>query len=122
MSRLPLYHHRTPWFASRGLNVEAALSDNGNCYRSSAWPYACGDLGIKHRRIMSFQPRTNGKIKRIHRMMRDGWACSNHCDSEIARRSALPAWLHFYNQHRQRSATSRAPAITRVNNLPGHHI
>ncbi|MFC7621275.1 IS481 family transposase, partial [Microlunatus sp. GCM10028923] len=41
--------------------------------------------------------------------------------SEAERRTALPGWLHFYNHHRTHSATGTTP-ITRLNNLPGHHI
>ncbi|MGU3646705.1 IS481 family transposase, partial [Microbacterium sp. C23T] len=42
-------------------------------------------------------------------------------ESDTERRNALPDWLHFYNHHRQHSAIGAAP-ISRLNNLPGHHI
>ena len=109
------------WFAARGVTVEAVLSDNGSCYRSYAWRDACRELGIKHRRTRPYRPQTNGKIERFHRTMSDGWAYSKHYNSEKARRAALPAWLHFYNHHRQHSAIGKVPPITRLNNLPGHY-
>ncbi|SEI99029.1 IS481 family transposase [Demequina mangrovi] len=109
------------WFAARGVHVEAVLSDNGSCYRSHAWRDACHDLGIRHRRTRPYRPQTNGKIERFHRTMSDGWAYSKHYNSEKARRAALPAWLHFYNHHRQHSAIGKVPPITRLNNLPGHY-
>ncbi|WNM24882.1 IS481 family transposase [Demequina capsici] len=109
------------WFAARGVHVEAVLSDNGSCYRSHAWRDACRDLGIKHRRTRPYRPQTNGKIERFHRTLADGWAYSKHYNSEKARRAALPAWLHFYNHHRQHSAIGKVPPITRLNNLPEHY-
>lgn len=109
------------WFAARSVHVQAVLSDNGSCYRSHAWRDACRDLGIKHRRTRPYRPQTNGKIERFHRTMSDGWAYSKHYNSEKNRRAALPAWLHYYNHHRQHSAIGKVPPITRLNNLPGHY-
>ncbi len=109
------------WFAAAGVHVEAVLSDNGPAYKSHAWRDACRDLGVKHRRTRPYRPQTNGKIERFHRTLADGWAYSKHYNSEKARRAALPAWLHFYNHHRQHSAIGKVPPITRLNNLPGHY-
>ncbi|MDO8336980.1 MAG: integrase core domain-containing protein, partial [Microcella sp.] len=45
-----------------------------------------------------------------------------HYRSEAARRAALPAWLHFYNQHRPHTAIGKLPPASRLsNNLPGHY-
>ena len=41
--------------------------------------------------------------------------------SHSARRSALPAWLHTYNYHRQHSAIGKAAPITRLTNFPGQY-
>ncbi|MCT2588213.1 transposase, partial [Actinophytocola sp. S1-96] len=41
--------------------------------------------------------------------------------SDTERRTALPAWLHFYNHHRAHSAIGGQPPITRLTNLPEHH-
>ncbi|MDO8337767.1 MAG: integrase core domain-containing protein, partial [Microcella sp.] len=46
---------------------------------------------------------------------------SRHYRSESARRAALPAWLHFYNQHRPHTAVGKLPPFTRLNNVPGHY-
>jgi transposase InsO family protein len=53
--------------------------------------------------------------------MSDGWAYTRRYDSETAR-EALPTWLHFYNHHRAHSAIGGLPPISRLTNLPGHHI
>ena len=110
------------WFAERGVTVERVLSDNGSAYKSHAWRDACTDLGIVHKRTRPYRPQTNGKIERFHRTLADGWAYARHYDSETARRDTLPTWLHFYNHHRAHSAIGGHPPISRVTNLPGHHI
>jgi transposase InsO family protein len=108
------------WFAERGVIVERVLSDNGSAYRSFAWQDACTELGITPKRTRPYRPQTNGKIERFHRTLADGWAYARFYSSESERRAALPAWIHFYNQHRFHSAVG-APPISRLNNLPGHH-
>ena len=114
-------HRAVAWFAERGITVEAVLSDNGGCYRSHAWRHACHDLGIRHRRTRPYRPQTNGKIERFHRSMTAEWAFARFYPNERARRSALPAWLHTYNHHRQHSAIGKVPPITRLTNLPGQY-
>ena len=111
----------TAWFAERGVAVERVLSDNGSAYKSYAWRDACAELGIKHKRTRPYRPQTNGKIERFHRTLADGWAYARFYRSDSERRAALPGWLHFYNHHRHHSAVG-APPISRLNNLPGHHI
>jgi transposase InsO family protein len=109
------------WFAMRGVTVERVLSDNGSCYRSHAWREACTELQIKHKRTRPYRPQTNGKIERFHRTMANEWAFARHYPNELTRRSALPAWLHTYNHHRQHSAIGKASPITRLTNLPGQY-
>ena len=110
------------WFADRGVIVEGVLSDNGSAYRSHAWRAACIALGITAKHTRPYRPQTNGKIERFHRTLSDGWAYARLYDSETSRRNALPGWLHFYNHHRAHSAIGGLPPVTRLNNLPGHHI
>ena len=109
-------------FADAGFEVKAVMTDNGSAYRSHAWRHACNDLGIRPKFTRPRRPQTNGKIERFHRTLADGWAHSRHYRSESARRAALPAWLHFYNQHRPHTAIGKAAPITRISsNLPGHY-
>lgn len=110
------------WFAKRGVTVERVLSDNGSAYRSYAWSNACAELSITHKRTRPYRPQTNGKIERFHRTLADGWAYARFYESTEQRNAALPGWLHFYNHHRAHSATGGQPPITRLTNLPGHHI
>jgi transposase InsO family protein len=83
------------WFADRGIHVERVLSDNGACYRSTAWHEACAALDLTHKRTRPYRPQTNGKLERFHRTLADGWAYARRYDSEATRRAALPGWVHF---------------------------
>jgi transposase InsO family protein len=109
------------WYAMRGVTVERVLSDNGSAYKSHAWRDACAELHISHKRTRPYRPQTNGKIERFHRTMTNEWAFARHYSNEQTRRSALPAWLHTYNHHRQHSAIGKVSPITRLTNLPGQY-
>ena len=115
-------HRAVAWFAQRGVNVERVLSDNGSAYRSFAWRDACDQLGITPKHTRPYRPQTNGKIERFHRTLADGWAYARFYGSETERRAALPTWPHFYNHHRAHSALGGKPPVSRLTNLPGHHI
>lgn len=112
----------TAWFAERGVSIERVLSDNGSCYRSHDWREACAELGITPKRTRPYRPQTNGKIERFHRTLADGWAYARFYTSTQQRDAALPGWLHYYNHHRAHSATGGRPPVSRLTNLPGHHI
>jgi transposase InsO family protein len=109
------------WFGTRGVSVERVLSDNGACYRSHTWRNTCAELQIQPKRTRPYRPQTNGKIERFHRTMASEWAFARHYPNERTRRSALPAWLHTYNHHRQHSAIGKVPPITRLTNLSGQY-
>jgi transposase InsO family protein len=109
------------WFGTRGVSVERVLSDNGACYRSHTWRNTCAELQIQPKRTRPYRPQTNGKIERFHRTMASEWAFARHYTNERTRRSALPAWLHTYNHHRQHSAIGKVPPITRLTNLSGQY-
>lgn len=51
------------------------------------------------KRTRNYRPQTNGKGKRLHRTLNDGWAYAKFYGSESARREALPGWIHEYNHH-----------------------
>jgi transposase len=49
------------WFADRGIQIKAVMSDNGSAYISDAHRKALVELGLKHLRTRPYRPRTNGK-------------------------------------------------------------
>lgn len=109
------------WFAARGVRVERVLSDNGSAYVSRLWRQTCAELGIKPKRTRPYRPQTNGKIERFHRTLAQEWAFKRFYPSELARRGAMPAWLHEYNHHRPHTAIGKLPPISRLTNLPGQY-
>ena len=60
------------FYASHGITVNAVMSDNGACYRSTIHAFACRALGIRHLRTRPYRPRTNGKAERFIRTLLAG--------------------------------------------------
>ena len=111
----------TSWFAARGVSVQRVLSDNGGAYRSHVWRDVCAELGITVKKTRPYRPQTNGKVERFHRTMAAEWAFARHYRSELARRKALPGWLHIYNHHRLHSAIGGVAPVSRLTNVPGQY-
>ncbi len=122
VTAIDVLRNAVAWFAQRGVTVERVLSDNGSAYKSYAWHDACAELGITAKKTRPYRPQTNGKVERFHRTLTDGWAFARFYNSELARRKALPAFLHHYNHHRPHTATDGLPPITRLTNVPRQHI
>ena len=110
------------WFAMHGITIERVLTDNGKGYISYAWRDQCSDLGLTHTRTRFYTPQTNGKVERFNRTLADEWAYVRVYRSNTAREQALARWLHLYNHHRSHTALAGHPPMSRINNLPGHHI
>jgi transposase InsO family protein len=53
------------WFAQRGVQIKAVMSDNGSTYISHDYQRALTELGLRHVRIRPYRPRTNGKAERF---------------------------------------------------------
>jgi hypothetical protein len=114
------------FFADHGITVVAVMTDNGPCYRSSAWKTAItGDdpthPRIQHIRTRPYRPQTNGKVERFNRTLLTEWAYARAYTTEKARRAALDTWLDIYNHHRAHSSLGGRPPITRVPNVPGQN-
>ncbi|NYF58551.1 transposase InsO family protein [Micromonospora purpureochromogenes] len=108
------------WFAAHGIVVRRVITDNGSCYRSRLWRDTLATAGISMKKTCPYRPQTNGKVERFHRTLTDEWAYAKPYSSETARRAALPAWLHHYNNHRSHTALDGPPA-SRVPNLSGQN-
>ncbi len=108
------------WFAEHGIEVQAAMTDNGSCYVSHLFRDTLDAAGIRHVRIPPRQPQINGKVERFNRTMIEEWAYVRLYRSETERVAALADWIHTYNHHRHHTAIG-GPPITRTTNLPRQH-
>jgi transposase InsO family protein len=105
------------FYRSDGIQVQAVMSDNGACYRSTIHAFACRALGIRHLRTRPYRPRTNGKAERFIRTMLAGWAYGAIYGTSRERTAALDGWLWTYNHRRPHGALSHKPPIARLNEL-----
>ncbi|HEY6692358.1 MAG TPA: IS481 family transposase [Solirubrobacteraceae bacterium] len=113
------------FYASHGITVNAVMSDNGACYRSTIHAFACRALGIRHLRTRPYRPRTNGKAERFIRTLLAGWAYGAIYSTSHERTTALDGWLWTYNHRRPHGALSHKTPIARLtelNNLAGSYI
>jgi transposase InsO family protein len=62
------------WFAPRGVQVRAVMSDDGSAYVAHAYRSALTELGLRHLRIRPYRPRTNGKAERFIQTLANEWA------------------------------------------------
>lgn len=106
------------FFNAAGITVTRVLTDNGACYRSTAFKKALGD-DITHKRTRPYRPQTNGKVERFNRIMLEEWAYAQPYTSETQRVAAFDQWLHHYNHHRGHTALKGQPPAARVPNLSG---
>jgi transposase InsO family protein len=84
------------FYRRHGIAVEAVMTDNGACYRSTVHAVACRALGVKHRRTRPYRPQTNGKAERFIRTMLGGWAYAALYRDSVDRTAALGGWLTYY--------------------------
>ena len=102
------------YYLSLGVTVTALMTDNGSCYRSSAFRNACSDLGLKHIRTRPYTPKTNGKAERFIQTALREWAYAQAYPSSDRRAQELPVWLHRYNWHRPHGSLQSKPPISRL--------
>ena len=88
------------WYAEQGIRIERVLTDQGSGYRSKRFNRACEELGIRHIYTRPYTPKTNGKVERFIQTMSRKWAYAKAYRSSKKRDSALPTWIHYYNQDR----------------------
>ncbi|WP_207129601.1 integrase core domain-containing protein, partial [Actinocatenispora comari] len=102
------------FLAAHGISrINRLVTDNGACYRSTAFARAVADLG-RHQRIRPFTPRHNGKVERYNRILADELLYAHTWTSEHARTSALTSWNIHYNYHRPHTAIGNQPPATRL--------
>lgn len=88
---------------SMSINRPRLLSDNGPCFISMELKDYLGQHDMKHIRIRTYHPMTQGKIERYHRSMKNLILLDNyHCPSELEAR--ISEWVDYYNNHRYHEA------------------
>jgi len=105
------------WFAERGVQIRAVMTDNGSAYASHAYRAALGKLGLRQLRIRPYRPRTNGKAERFIQTLLNEWAYARIYGSSTERTSALSLFLERYNYRRPHGSLGKRAPATRLNNL-----
>jgi transposase InsO family protein len=112
------------FYRRHGITVEAVMTDNGSCYRSSVHAVACKALRLKHRRTRPYRPQTNGKAERFIRTMLGGWAYAGLYGNSADRTAALSGWLSYYNFSRRHGSLGQRPPgarLAELNNVAGSY-
>ena len=109
------------WFAERGVQVRAVMSDNGSCYIAHAYTDALAELGLRHLRIKPGRPRTNGKAERFIQTLLNEWAYERIYGSSDERIATLPLFLERYNFRRPHGSLGKHAPASRLNNLVGNN-
>ena len=103
------------FYASHGIDhIRSVLTDNGSAYISGAWKAAMRDAQVKHRRTRRQTPKTNGKVERFNRTMKDEWLYAQVFTSEEERRAGLIPFLNDYNHDRPHTSIGNRPPISRA--------
>jgi transposase InsO family protein len=113
-------HRAVEWFWTRGMVVDAVMTDNGSAYRSHLVADVLASRAIAHWFTRPYRPQTNGKVERFIRTLMDECAYARVYRSEHARRKAIDRYVHIYNHHRHHTAIG-GPPINRAPNLSGQH-
>jgi transposase InsO family protein len=109
------------WFAERGIQVQAVMSDNGSAYTARAYRRALAELNLRHLRIRPYRPRINGKAERFIQTLLNEWAYERLYGSSIERTRALPLLLDRYNFKRPHGSLGHRPPASRLTNLVGNY-
>ena len=109
------------WFAGRGVEIKAVMTDNGSAYIAHAHRKALAELGLRHLRIRPYRPRTNGKAERFIQTLLNEWAYERIYGSSTERTAALPRFLDRYNYQRPHGSLSHKPPASRLTNLVGNY-
>jgi transposase InsO family protein len=102
------------WFAKQNVRVERVMTDNGSAFVSRRFRERCEVLGLRHKRIRPYTPRTNGKAERFIQTLLREWAYRFAYESSAERQRWLTPYIHFYNYHRAHSALGYNPPISRL--------
>ena len=113
-SAVPFLKAAVAYYRRLGVKVLRVMTDNGSCYRSSAFREACKKLRLRHIRTRPYTPKTNGKAERFIQTALREWAYAKAYRSSDQRADEMPAWLHRYNWHRPHGGIKYQTPISRL--------
>jgi len=106
------------WFQSRGVQIQAVMSDNGSCYVSNKFKTTCQRLRLRHLRTRPYRPRTNGKAERFIQTLLREWAYKRPYSTSAQRTDRLPRFLNYYNLRRPHAALNKRSPAQRLSEQP----
>ena len=106
------------WFQSRGVQIQAVMSDNGSCYVSNKFKATCQRLRLRHLRTRPYRPRTNGKAERFIQTLLREWAYKRPYSTSAQRNDRLPRFLTYYNLRRPHAALNKRTPAQRLSEQP----
>jgi transposase InsO family protein len=106
------------WFQSRGVSVQAVMSDNGSCYVSHRFRAACQKLQLRHLRTRPYRPQTNGKAERFIQTLLREWAYKRPYSTSTQRTDRLPRYLNYYNLRRPHASLNKRTPAQRLREQP----
>jgi transposase InsO family protein len=109
------------WYAERGVDVRAVMTDNGSAYVSHVYRRALAQLGLRQLRIRPGRPRTNGKAERFIQTLLNEWAYACIYGSSAERTASLSGFLRRYNFTRPHGSLGHQAPVSRLNNLVGNY-
>ena len=105
------------WFQSRGVQVQAVMSDNGPCYKAK-FDALCRRLQLRHLRTKPYRPQTNGKAERFIQTLLREWAYKKPYSTSTLRTDRLPRYLNHYNLRRPHAALNQRTPAQRLREQP----
>lgn len=84
------------------------VTDNGSQFTSREFRQLVKALAMKHIRIRTQHPESNGLIERYHRSLREGLSDKELADSYEAQ-DAITGWVAYYNEERLHASLHYLP-------------
>lgn len=113
-SAIAVLHRARVFFTAHGITrITRVITDNGPCYRASAFTRTVNSFAA-HQRIKPYTPRHNGKAERYQRTLTMEVLYARPWTSEEQRNQGIATWLIHYNYHRPHTATGDQPPASRL--------
>lgn len=113
------------WFRAKGMRVKCVMTDDRRGYVSRLFAKACRVLGIRHIRIRTYTPKTNGKVGHFIQTLLREWAYALPYHSphgriaDLQRRRRHNTLMVTLNIDREPAGSSRPSEYRRGDPRPG---